>query len=277
VAIGARAPVPLESAQVAIDERQKPPENRAAAFAAALSVCVVARTSPRVWACRQEKNHERSSDEADRVHGRFLKDADDAEPSVGPHRRRKRCVSLAKPAQFANNPAMALDAHDRKLLRALQVNANQTHTELARRVHLSPSSVRRRLAVLRRNRTIRGEVALLDPAVLSDGILVLVLLSFKKETPRIHNDFERRIRTDSAVLQCHRISGEFDFALFVRAAEPSDYDQWGRRVLLPEANLARYSSFVVWSTMKHSPQPLITLTEPSPPIHRKAHAGRDSG
>jgi Lrp/AsnC family leucine-responsive transcriptional regulator len=170
-------------------------------------------------------------------------------------------ITLVKMAQFANNRAMALDAHDRKLLRALQVNAHQTHTELGRRVHLSPSSVRRRLAVLRRNRTIRSEVALLDPAVL-DGILVLVLLTFKKDNPRLHGDFERRIRADAAVLQCYKIGGEFDFALYVRAAEPDDYDQWTRRALLGEANIGRYSSFIVWATVKHSPQPLIALTAP---------------
>jgi Lrp/AsnC family transcriptional regulator, leucine-responsive regulatory protein len=156
---------------------------------------------------------------------------------------------------------MALDALDRKLLRALQVSANQTHAELGRRVHLSPSSVRRRLAMLRRNRIIRGEVALLDPKVLGDGILVLILLSFKKENPRIHNDFERRIRADSAVVQCLKVGGEIDFALLVKAADPSDYDKWGQRSLLTDANLVRYSSYIVWSTIKHSPQPLITLTE----------------
>jgi DNA-binding Lrp family transcriptional regulator len=152
---------------------------------------------------------------------------------------------------------MTLDALDRKLLRALQVNANQTHAELGRHVHLSPSSVRRRLAALRRNRIIRGEVALLDPKVLGDGILVLTLLSFKKENPRIHIDFERRIRADSAVVQCLKIGGEMDFALLVSAADPDDYDKWGQRALLKDANLVRYSSFIVWSTLKQSPQPLI--------------------
>lgn len=152
---------------------------------------------------------------------------------------------------------MALDSHDRKLLHALQIDANQTHAELGRRVHLSASSVRRRLATLRRNRTIQSEIALLDPAVLGGGIVVLTLMSFKRETPRIHNDFERRIRSDSAVLQCHRISGEFDFALLLSAADPSGYDQWARRVLLTNSNLDRYSSFIVLSTLKLSPQPLI--------------------
>ena len=162
-------------------------------------------------------------------------------------------------AQFANNRLMSLDAHDRKLLRALQVNANQTHGELARRVHLSPSSVRRRLAVLRRNHTILGEVALLDPAVL-DGILVLVLLSFKKDSPTFHRDFERRMRADSAVFRCYKIGGEFDFALCVRAADPDDYDKWTRRALLGEPNIGRYSSFIVWATIKDNPEPLISLS-----------------
>lgn len=159
---------------------------------------------------------------------------------------------------------MTLDAHDRKLLRALQVNANQTHTELGRRVHLSPSSVRRRLAVLRRNRIIRGEVALLDPAVLDDGVMVLALMAFKKENQRIHNDFERRIRADTAVLDCYVIGGEFDFALMVHAADPASYHRWARSVLLADANIGRYSSFIVWTTMKHGPQRLISLADASP-------------
>ena len=89
----------------------------------------------------------------------------------------------------------------------------------------------------------------------------MILLSFKKENARIHSDFERRIRADSAVLQCLKIGGEHDFALLVSAADPADYDQWGQRALLPHANLIRYSSFIVWATIKHSPQPLIALTE----------------
>src|SRR5688572_10183701 len=155
---------------------------------------------------------------------------------------------------------MALDSKDRKLLRELQIDANLTHAELGRRVHLSPSSVQRRLATLRHNRTIRGEIALLDPMVLGKGVVVLTLMSLKKETPRIHNDFERRIRNDPAVLQCHRISGEFDFALFVSAADPAEYDLWGRRVLLTNGNLERYSSFIILTTLKNSPQPLIALS-----------------
>jgi Lrp/AsnC family transcriptional regulator, leucine-responsive regulatory protein len=165
---------------------------------------------------------------------------------------------------------MTLDAQDRRLLRALQVNTNQTHAELGRRAHMSASSVRRRLKVLRRNRTIRSEVALLDPAVLGAGITVLTLVSFKKENPRIHTDFEQRIRADPEVLQIHVLGGEIDFALLVHAPDPASYEEWGRRVLLTDVNLARYSSFIVWTTMKHNPQPLISLDEAPAPVRRRA-------
>lgn len=164
---------------------------------------------------------------------------------------------------------MVLDAQDRKLLRALQVNTNQTHAELGRRVHMSASSVRRRLKALRRSRTIRAEIALLDPAVLGAGITVLTLVSFKKENPRIHTDFEQRIRADPEVLQIHVLGGEIDFALLVHAADPASYEQWGRRVLLTDLNLGRYSSFIVWMTMKHNPQPLIALGEQPAPARKR--------
>jgi DNA-binding Lrp family transcriptional regulator len=67
------------------------------------------------------------------------------------------------------------------------------------------------------------------------------------------------------VLECHRIGGEIDFALMVHATDPTDYDQWGRRTLLTDSNLERYSSFVVWSTVKQVPQMLIPLTPSAAP------------
>ena len=67
---------------------------------------------------------------------------------------------------------MALDSLDRKLLRALQANANQTHAELGRArslVAVFGAAASRRAEA---QRTIRSEVALLDPKVLGAGILV---------------------------------------------------------------------------------------------------------
>lgn len=152
---------------------------------------------------------------------------------------------------------MKLDALDRKLLRALQRDARQTHAALGRRVHLSASSVRRRLESLRRRGVIRAEVALLDSAAFPRSVSVVVMLAFARESTRIYTEFQRRMRADPAVLQCFSIAGEYDFALLVQAADAAAFEQWGHKHLLSDSNIARYSSFVVWSTVKQDVQPLL--------------------
>ncbi len=155
---------------------------------------------------------------------------------------------------------MKLDMLDRKLLRALQRNAQQTHAALGRRVHLSASSVRRRLESLRRRGVIRAEVALLDASAFPKSVSVVVMVAFARESTRVYAEFKRRMRADPAVLQCFSIAGEYDFALLVQATDVAAFEQWGQAQLLADGNIARYSSFVVWSTVKHEMQPLVPLT-----------------
>lgn len=154
---------------------------------------------------------------------------------------------------------MELDNYDLRLLRALQKNTRQTQQQLARVVHLSPSSVRRRLARLRRCGAIRAEMAIIDPAILGAKITVLALISFVRESQRIYREFRRRMLADNHVLQCYSIAGQYDFALIVAAENPSAYEDWSQQALLGDGNIKRFDSFVVWSTVKCDWQPAVTV------------------
>jgi DNA-binding Lrp family transcriptional regulator len=164
---------------------------------------------------------------------------------------------MAKKDIRIKGPSYALDEHDRRLLAALQVSTRRTLEDLSRLVALSPSSVRRRLERLRRNGAIRAEIALLDPAVLEQGIRVLTLVNFAREGASVYREFRRRIASEPRVLQCFSISGQYDFALLCAARDPADYEKWGERVLLSNPSIGRYDSFVVWSTVKELAQPML--------------------
>jgi Lrp/AsnC family transcriptional regulator, leucine-responsive regulatory protein len=154
---------------------------------------------------------------------------------------------------------MKLDARDRKLLRAMQRNARQTHAALGRKVHLSASSVRRRLEALRGQGAIRAEVALLDQAAFPPMVSILVLVAFARESTRVYAEFQRRMRADPSVLQCYSIAGEYDFALLAQAPDAAAFEKWSHKHLLADGNIKRYSSFVVWSTVKQELQPMLPL------------------
>jgi Lrp/AsnC family transcriptional regulator, leucine-responsive regulatory protein len=163
--------------------------------------------------------------------------------------------ALVMPERAAK-AALALDDFDRALLDHLQTDATLTHAQLGERVHLSASSVRRRIERMRAQGVIEKIVALLGTAM-QTGVTVIVTVSFAQESLEIYRDFRQQMRADSNVRQCYSVAGSEDFVLLVNANSPADYEKWGERALMSNASIRRYSSQVVWSTVKFSTALLV--------------------
>ncbi len=146
---------------------------------------------------------------------------------------------------------ISLDDFDQALLAHLQNDATLTHAELGERVHLSASSVKRRIDRMREQGVIEKIVALVGPAI-QTGVTVITNVSFAQESLEIYRDFRQQMQADSQVLQCYSVAGSEDFVLIVIAPSPAAYEQWGERELMSNPNIRRYSSQVVWSTVKFS-------------------------
>lgn len=142
-----------------------------------------------------------------------------------------------------------MDGFDRKLLDLVQQDCSLSHGELGRRVSLSASAVRRRLAAMKASGIIVGEVALVSSQG-QTGITVIVSVTFHQETVEGYDAFRARMLADARVLQCYSVAGQFDFMLVVAARDPADYEQWGERVLMADPVIRRFDSFVAWSTTK---------------------------
>jgi len=112
-----------------------------------------------------------------------------------------------------------LDRIDRRLLAALQEDADVTHTALAGRVHLSPTAVLRRIERLKREGYIRKTVALVDPALVELTCLVVVGVVLDRSTPDSFAAFEAAARGLPACLECHLVAGEFDYFLLIRTKD----------------------------------------------------------
>ena len=153
-----------------------------------------------------------------------------------------------------------MDVFDRKLLDLVQRDCSLSHSELGRRVSLSASAVRRRLAAMKASGTIVAEVALISSQG-QTGITVIVSVTFHQETVEGYDAFRTRMLADERVLQCYSVAGQFDFILVVAARDPSDYEQWGERVLMADPVVRRFDSFVAWSTTKFTTRrPLFDQT-----------------
>ncbi len=152
-----------------------------------------------------------------------------------------------------------LDAVDRQLLDLLQDNARLSHTDLAERVHLSESSTRRRIELLRNRGVIAREVAILAPQHIG-GVQLIVSVSFERESPDVYEAFRQRMRELPEVMQCYSVAGAVDFVLIVRATDLPSFEAWGERELMCRPEIRRYDSQVVWSTVKFTTKCVMAST-----------------
>jgi Lrp/AsnC family transcriptional regulator, leucine-responsive regulatory protein len=134
-----------------------------------------------------------------------------------------------------------LDKIDRNILRTLQADARLSMTELADKVGLSITPCAERVKRLEREGYILGHHTKLNPHKLGQGLLVFVELKLAEKSGAIFDEFRRQVLALSNVLECHLVSGEFDYLIKARIPEISAYRKLlGERLLaLPGARESR--------------------------------------
>lgn len=109
---------------------------------------------------------------------------------------------------------MTLDRKDFGILEALQENAARGLEDLAKLVHLAPSSVHERLRRLERTGVIRRWTITVDSAALGLGVLAYIGV----RATRPCKELTDALRSIPAVEECHSVAGELSMILKVRVA-----------------------------------------------------------
>ena len=146
-----------------------------------------------------------------------------------------------------------LDRIDRKILRCLQDNGRISFVDLAERVGLSTSPCLERVRRLERDGFIRRYTALLDPGRLGAGLLVFVEISLDYKSPDIFDRFRESVRNLPEILECHLVSGHFDYLLKARIADMRDYRALLGEILKTLPGVRDSRSFVVMEEVKETP------------------------
>lgn len=139
----------------------------------------------------------------------------------------------------------ALDRIDRDILRALQANARMAMTELAERVGLSVTPCTERVRRLERERYITGYHARLDPHLLGQSLLVFVELKLTAKSGAIFDEFKRAVLKLPGILECHLVSGEFDYLIKARIPEMNAYRKLLGDMLLALPGARESRSYIV--------------------------------
>lgn len=145
----------------------------------------------------------------------------------------------------AKPEAPAPDRTDRAILRALQKDASVSNVALAAKVNLSPAACLRRVERLKAAGLIRATVALLDPAAMEHGTLVVIGVVLDRSTPESFAAFERAVQKVSGCLECHVVTGEFDYFMMVRTKDNDSFNRLHAEQLLYLPGVRQIRTFMV--------------------------------
>ena len=145
---------------------------------------------------------------------------------------------------------MELDRYDRAILKALQADGRMSNQELADAIGLSPSPCLRRVRALEEAGLITGYRALVDARRLGLSLMALISISMDKHTPERFANFEALVGDIPEVLECHHVTGEFDFLLKAVVRNRQDLERFVVNRLTPIPGVARINTSLALSETK---------------------------
>ena len=143
-----------------------------------------------------------------------------------------------------------MDRFDALILDAVQGNTRLTAEALSQLVCLSPDACRKRWARLRAEGYIEADIAVLNPAKLGRGLMVIVEVSLTSERAADIDTFRDRMKSAPEVMQCYYITGNSDFLLILSASDMADYEAFTRRHFFADSNIMRFRTSVVMDRVK---------------------------
>lgn len=145
-----------------------------------------------------------------------------------------------------------LDSIDLRIVDLLQHQGRLTMTELGERVGLSTSPCSQRVKRLERLGVITGYHAKINPAKAGKALLVFVEITLTEKSEQIFKKVRDELEHMPDVLECHLVSGSFDYLVKARLAGMADYRQLLGSMLEKIPVAAQSNSYVVMEEIKES-------------------------
>jgi Lrp/AsnC family leucine-responsive transcriptional regulator len=145
-----------------------------------------------------------------------------------------------------------LDRVDRLILDILQIEGRIAISELASRVNLSTTPCSERVKRLERDGIITGYHARLNPTLVDRNLLVFLEIKLSAKSGDVFDQVARDLVEIPEVLECHLISGEFDYLVKARLKEMSAYRRLLGDLLKKLPSSASSHSYIVMEEIKET-------------------------
>ena len=143
-----------------------------------------------------------------------------------------------------------LDDTDRQLLALLQKDDRLSLAELGKSVGLAPSSVNERIKRLTTRGVIEGFHVHVVPESLGLDLLAFVFVGWSN--PATEAPFLARVAAAPAVLECHHVTGSWNYLLKVRLPNTRDLERFLGQVVKEVQGVERTETIIALSSAKET-------------------------
>jgi Lrp/AsnC family transcriptional regulator, leucine-responsive regulatory protein len=142
------------------------------------------------------------------------------------------------------------DQTNQKLLQLLQDDSRLSLAELSKRIGAPVSTLADRIRRLERQGLIAGFHARLAPDTLGLNLLAFMLVGWSN--PKVEASFLRKMKATPAVLECHHITGEWNYLLKVRVATTRELEKFLADTVKTVKGVERTETLIVLSSAKET-------------------------
>jgi Lrp/AsnC family leucine-responsive transcriptional regulator len=121
---------------------------------------------------------------------------------------------------------MTLDVIDKKLLYLLQNDCKKTTAALSLKLNLSVTAVYERIKKLEREGIIDKYVVLVNRSKIEKGFVVFCHIKLIQHTKEFIVKFENDVKILKEVLECHHVSGDYDYILKIVVKDMEAYREF---------------------------------------------------
>ena len=143
-----------------------------------------------------------------------------------------------------------LDVTDRQLLAQLQDDDRLSLADLGKKVGLAPSSVTERIKRLVSRNVIEGFHAHVVPEELGLDLLAFVFVGWSD--PAVEAPLLARVAASPAVLECHHVTGSWNYLLKVRLPNTRDLERFLGQVVKEVQGVQRTETIIALSSAKET-------------------------
>ncbi|TCS38859.1 Lrp/AsnC family transcriptional regulator [Reinekea marinisedimentorum] len=145
---------------------------------------------------------------------------------------------------------MKIDRINEHILQVLKKDGKITNTVLAEKVGLSPSACLRRVQELENQGVISGYRAVINSQKLGKGFIAYAEIGISPHTKVAQTQFEEAITLAAEVVECHNVTGTFEYLLRIETNDMAGYKQFHSEVLGNIPSVSAISTLVVMDSPK---------------------------